>query len=246
MKAIILAAGLGSRLKKITSNKPKALVEVNGKTMLELVIQNLKKQGVTNFLINIHHFGQSIINYLTLNNNFGVNITISDESNQLLDTGGAILKAQYFILGNEPVLVHNVDIISDVNISDLLNCHNKTGSIATLCVRKRDSGRGLLFNNNMHLVGWTNIEKHEFKWVNNVYDEYSLFAFSGIYMISPKFVEEIKQRGKFSIIDTWLEVAKKKYISGFIDSSDTWHDLGTVKKINLAESDNTSSKSIIT
>ena len=231
MKAIILAAGLGSRLKNITSNKPKALVEVNGKTMLELVIQNLKKQGVTNFLINIHHFGESIISYLSENNNFGVSITISDERNQLLDTGGAILKAQYFIEGKEPVLVHNVDIISDVKITDLLNYHTKTRSIATLCVRKRDSGRGLLFNENMHLVGWTNVAKHEFKWVIKTYDYYNLFAFSGIYIISPKFIEEIKQRGKFSIIDTWLQVAKNNSISGFIDSSDTWHDLGTIEKI---------------
>jgi len=238
MKAIILAAGLGSRLNTITSNKPKALVEVNGKTMLELVIQNLKKQGITNFLINIHHFGESIIDYLLENKNFGVSITISDESDQLLDTGGAILKAQNFISGNEPVLVHNVDIISDVKITDLLKFHVKTGSIATLCVRKRESGRGLLFNSEMHLVGWTSIEKNEFKWVNKIYDEYNLFAFSGIYMISPKFVEEIKQKGKFSIIDTWLKVAKSNYISGFIDSSETWHDLGTAEKINLAESDN--------
>jgi len=235
MKAIILAAGLGSRLKNITNNKPKALVEVNGKTMLELVLQNLKKQGVTNFLINIHHFGDSIIDFLALNNNFGVNITISDERDKLLDTGGAILKARNFIKGNEPVFVHNVDIISDVKIIDLLNYHTQSGSIATLCVRKRNSGRGLLFDENMHLVGWTNIEKHQFKWVSNIYKDYNLFAFSGIYIISPEFVNEIKQTGKFSIIDTWLNVAKNNCISGFVDYSQTWHDLGTVEKISVAE-----------
>jgi len=238
MKAIILAAGLGSRLKKITNNKPKALVEVNGKTMLELTIQNLKQQGVTEFLINIHHFGESIIDFLTTHNNFGVSITISDERKKLLDTGGAILKAHSFIKGKEPVLVHNVDIISDIKITNLLNYHVKTGSIATLCVRKRDSGRGLIFNENMHLVGWTNIEKSEFKWVSNIYNNYNLFAFSGIYMISPQFTEEIQQKGKFSIIDTWLKIAKSKYISGYIDSSDIWHDLGTIEKINQAEKNN--------
>ena len=150
MKAIILAAGFGSRLKNITSNKPKALVEVNGIAMLELVIQNLKKQGITDFLINIHHFGESVINFLAINNNFGVNITISDERDQLLDTGGAILKAHSFIKGAESVLVHNVDIISDIRIADLLAYHTKSNSIATLCIRKRESGRGLLFNNEMH------------------------------------------------------------------------------------------------
>ena len=108
MKAIILAAGLGTRLGKLTADKPKALIEFNGKTMLETVIQNLKQQGINKFLINIHHHGQSIISYLNENDNFGVNITISDEREQLLDTGGAILKASDFIKGDEPVLVHNV------------------------------------------------------------------------------------------------------------------------------------------
>ena len=231
MKAIILAAGLGSRLKNITSNKPKALVEVNGIAMLELVIQNLKKQGITDFLINIHHFGESVINFLAINNNFGVNITISDERDQLLDTGGAILKAHSFIKGAESVLVHNVDIISDIRIADLLAYHTKSNSIATLCIRKRESGRGLLFNNEMHLVGWTNIEKQEFRWVNNVCRNYSIFAFSGIYIISPKFTEKMVQKGKFSIIDTWLNMSKNETISGFIDTTDVWHDLGTIEKI---------------
>ncbi|MFK5857597.1 MAG: sugar phosphate nucleotidyltransferase [Bacteroidota bacterium] len=236
MKAIILAAGLGSRLKDLTTSKPKALVEVNGKTMLEIVITKLRDQGITDFLINIHHFGESIIEFLKTKNNFGVNITISDERMQLLDTGGAILKAQNFIRGDEPVLIHNVDIISDVKVSDILKYHNLNNSIATLCVRKRDSGRGLLFNKNMQLVGWTNIEKHQFKWVNKSYTEYNIFAYSGIYLISPKFTNEIKQTGKFSIIDTWLEMANNNIISGFVDTSSTWHDLGTHEKISNAES----------
>ena len=236
MKAIILAAGLGSRLKSITNNKPKALVEVNGIPMLEMVIQNLKNQGIHEFLINIHHFGQSIIDFLTKNNNFDVNITISDERNKLLDTGGAILKAHSFIQGGEPTLVHNVDIISSIKIDDLLNNHIEYNSIATLCVRKRNSGRGLLFNDNMHLLGWTNIEKQNYKWVNNTFNDYNIFAFSGIYLISPDFTKQIKQKGKFSIIDTWLEIAKNNTITGFIDTSDRWHDLGTADKINIVES----------
>jgi len=235
MKAIILAAGLGSRLKKLTQDKPKALIEVNGITMLESVIMKLKNQGITEFLINIHYLGQNIIDFLSNNNNFGVNITISDERQKLLDTGGAILKARHFISGNEPVLVHNVDIISDVNFNELLNNHNDSNCVATLCVRKRDSGRGLLFNNRMHLVGWTNIEKHEFRWVNKKHINYDTFAFSGIYMIAPEFADLITQTGKFSIIDTWLEIAKKNTISGYVDTSIVWHDLGTVEKINIAE-----------
>ena len=235
MKAIILAAGLGSRLKRLTIDKPKALIEVNGITMLESVIVKLKNQGITDFLINIHYLGQNIIDFLTKHNNFGVNITISDERQQLLDTGGAILKAKHFITGNEPVLVHNVDIISDVNINELLKYHNNNNCVATLCVRKRDSGRGLLFNKTMHLIGWTNIEKQEFKWVNKKCIDYNTFAFSGIYMIAPEFVNLITQTSKFSIIETWLDIAKKNIISGYVDTSVKWHDLGTIEKINIAE-----------
>ena len=235
MKAIILAAGLGSRLKKLTIDKPKALIEVNGIAMLESVIMKLKNQGITEFLINIHYLGQNIIDFLSNNNNFGINITISDERKQILDTGGAILKARHFISGNEPVLVHNVDIISDVNINELLKYHNSNNCVATLCVRKRDSGRGLLFNKKMHLVGWTNIEKQEYKWVNKKLIDYNTFAFSGIYIIAPEFADLITQTGKFSIIDTWLEIAKKNTISGYVDTSIVWHDLGTVEKINIAE-----------
>lgn len=235
MKAIILAAGLGSRLKEITEDKPKALVEVNKVTMLERVIVNLKNQGVNRFLINIHYLGQTIIDFLAKNNNFGVNITISDERRQILDTGGAILKARDFIAGNESVIVHNVDIISDTNINDLFISHDKNNSLATLCIRKRKSDRGLLFNGNMQLVGWANMKKHEFKWVNRSIEDYNIFAYSGIYMITPDFVELITQSGKFSIIETWLKLAKNNIISGYIDTSPMWYDLGTAEKIKAAE-----------
>jgi len=235
MKAIILAAGLGSRLKSITKRMPKALVEVNGKTMLEHTIITLKEQGIVDFLINIHHFGQDIIDFVKHNNNFGVNISISDERGKLLDTGGAILKAHDFITGIEPVLVHNVDIVSSVSITDLYNFHTKSNSIATLCVRERESGRGLLFNTNMQLVGWTNTEKNLFRWVDNHLPDYKLFAFSGVYIISPNFTSKIKLTGSFSIIDAWLNMAKNDAISGYIDTSKIWHDLGTFEKIRNAE-----------
>ncbi len=235
MKAIILAAGLGTRLKEITQNIPKALVEVNGKTMLEIALLNLKKQGINNFLINIHHHGKSIIDFLATNNNFGVDITISDERNQLLDTGGAILKAKDFIKGYEPILVHNVDVISDVKIQSLIEYHNTNDSVVTLCVRKRETQRLLLFNKSLFLIGWVNLKTNEFKWVDKSYLNYSKYAFSGIYVISPRFVDLIQQSGKFSIIDTWLEMAMNNILKGYIDTSKQWHDLGTLEKIKIAE-----------
>lgn len=235
MKAIILAAGLGSRLKSMTKNKPKALVEIAGVTMLEMVIQKLKSNGISEILINIHHKGQSIIDFLKSHNNFDINITISDERDELLNTGGAILKAKDFIAGNEPVLVHNVDIISDVNIQDLLIFHLHNKCLVSLCVRKRDTNRMLLFDSEKNLVGWLNNSTGEQKWVTKKPNDYQQLAYSGIYMISPDFPNKITQKGSFSIIDSWLEIAKTNTIKANIDYSDTWHDLGTMERIKNAE-----------
>lgn len=235
MKAIILAAGLGTRLKNITRETPKALVKVNGVTMLETVIKKLVLQGIKEFLVNIHHHGESIINFLKENNNFGVDITISDERQQLMNTGGAILKAKNFILGNESVLIHNVDILSDVNLYELQNYHENNNCMATLCVRKRDTNRYLLFDDNNNLIGWTNRSLNEYKWVSDKVKKYIPLAFSGIYLISPEFVNRITQKGGFSIIGSWLNIAQKDIIKGYIDKSAMWHDLGTVERLIEAE-----------
>lgn len=235
MKAIILAAGLGSRLKDITKLKPKALVEVNGVTMLERVIVKLASQGVKDFLINIHHKGEDIVNFLAKNNNFSLNITISDERSMLLNTGGAILKAKDFIAGDEPILVHNVDIISDIDINRLQEFHIGNNCMASLCVRERDTARYLLFNKQLDLVGWTNSKLNTFKWVSNEVNDYIKLAFSGIYMISPEFVDKIEQVGEFSIIDAWLDIAKDSNIKYYLDDTNTWHDLGTKERIQDAE-----------
>lgn len=235
MKAIILAAGLGSRLKNMTKDKPKALVEINGITMLEMVIQNLKSQGIVEFMINIHHLGQNIIDFLDANNNFDVQITISDERDKLLNTGGAILKATKFIDGNEPVLVHNVDILSDINYQQLFDYHSKNHNLVTLCVRKRDTNRMLLFDNYNNLKGWVNKKTGEQKWVDDSSNNYKQLAYSGIYIIRPEFPDHIKESGSFSIIDSWLEIAKNNTIKAFIDDSQVWHDLGTLERIKNAE-----------
>ncbi len=237
MKAIILSAGLGSRLKDKTSAKPKALVEVAGRTMLESVILKLKDYGITEFLINIHHFGDKIITFLKENDNFGVDIIISDERCKLLNTGGAILAVRNFVAGSEPVLVHNVDVVSNLNIDELLRYHIENKCVATLCVRKRKSTRGLLFDDENNLVGWTNLQKKQFKWVSGVCDNFAVFAFSGIYLISPGFPDLISQVGSFSIIDAWLDIAKNNIIKAKIDNSDVWHDLGTAEKIRIAEAE---------
>ncbi len=234
-KAFILAAGMGTRLEDLTADKPKALVKVNGKPMIQRVIEELKEYGISEFMINIHHHGQQLIEFLDSKNNFNVAIQISDEQEELLDTGGAIAKAGSFFAGNDPVLVHNVDVISAINLKALFDYHIKTNAIATLCVRKRNSSRALLFDDDMLLTGWTNYKTKQFKWVDKPQTDFESFAFSGIFLVEPVFVQHLPMTGRFSIIDAWLKMAGNNKIAGYHDTSHSWFDLGTKEKIAEAE-----------
>jgi len=235
MKAFILAAGVGSRLKPLTENKPKALVDVSGKPMLKGLIERLKTQGFNQLLINVYHFGDMIVDFLKYHNNFGIDITISDEHDQLLDTGGAIVKAGWFFEGDSPVLVHNVDIFSDLNFKDLVEKHQNSKALISLIVRERASSRKLLFDNKMQLTGWRNIKTSEYKWVNEKQKQYYEIAYSGIYVASPDYPEQIKDSGSFSIIPQWLEIAKHHLVKAEIHDEGLWFDLGTIDKIKEAE-----------
>lgn len=234
MKAFILAAGLGSRLGDFTKNKPKALVQLNGQALLGRLIIQLKNQGFDQFLVNIHHHGQMVIDYLEAHQHFGVEIQISDERSGLADTGGAILKARQFFKGNKPVLIHNVDIISEVNLKEMLSFHIKNNAWATLCVRKRDTDRILIFDSKMILKGWKNKNTNEYKWVDMTLSNYLAFAYSGIYYANSDFPEHLTLTGKFSIIDGWLSMVEPDHIRGYLDNSEKWFDLGTPEKIRIA------------
>ena len=235
MKAFILAAGLGTRLGDLTKDRPKALVKINGEELLALTIRRLKEQGFTEIVVNIHHHGEMVMDFLKKHDDFGVPIHISDERDQLLDTGGALVKAAKYLDGDEPVLVHNVDIISEVNFSKLLAFHAERQALSTLCVRERASDRALIFDHQWQLKGWSNNKTGEFKWSTSPVTGYQTYAFSGIYVISPEFIRKINQKGKFSIIDTWLDLAGKNKIAGYLDKSEYWFDLGTSEKIKNAE-----------
>lgn len=235
MKAFILAAGLGSRLAPLTNHQPKAMVEINGQSMLERLILRLQKVGITEILINVHHHANSIIEFINSRNWNGLNIKISDESETLLDTGGAICNAKDFFTGNENILVHNVDIITEVDFSDLQQQHIKNGNLISLCVRNRKSSRGLLFDAENKLCGWTNNSSSEFKWVHRKKDIFQQKAYSGVYLASPDFASKIPFKGSFSIIDAWLKMAETENISAFDDNTENWFDLGTTEKIKNAE-----------
>lgn len=211
MKALILAAGLGTRLRPLTDDRPKALVEVCGRTMLERTFDTLSKAGITDFVVNVHHFAQMIVDYLAENRNFGFNVEISDESDLLRNTGGAIRHAAPYLSGEEMFLVHNVDIMSNLDIAWLIGEASSNGALATLAVSDRKTSRYLLCDESGRLVGWTNVTTGE---VRSPYDNLDVtkcrkVAFSGIHVISGKIFDLLADRPEeFSVIDLYLELCK--------------------------------------
>lgn len=234
MKAMIFAAGLGTRLQPLTNNKPKALVEVNGISILERTINHLIDFGVNEIIINVHHFAEKIIAFLKQNNNFGIKISISDETEMLLETGGGLKKASWFFDNNKPFFVVNGDILSNINLSDLYEFHLNTNAIATLAVRNRETQRYFLFNQENKLCGWKNTKTNEI--IKTQVDEnLNQLAFSGIQVISPEIFKFLTQEGAFSITGTYIELSKNYTISGYKHDQDYWFDLGTIEKLEIAE-----------
>jgi len=234
MKAFILAAGLGTRLFPFTSDKPKALVELNGITLLERAIRKVNELEVSEIIVNVHHFGDQVIDYLNKKKNFNLPLTISDEREELLDTGGAILKARQLLENNGPFLVYNVDVLSSIDLKALMDFHNRKAGIATLSVRERATQRYLVFNPEMLLSGWRNVKTGEERLVRND-KRLTNFAFSGIQIIEPEIFSLITETGKFSLIQLYLRLAKSENIYGYHDQSELWMDLGKPEQLAAAE-----------
>jgi NDP-sugar pyrophosphorylase family protein len=234
LKAMIFAAGLGSRLQGITKNKPKALVELNGKPLLQLCIEKLKRSGVEYMVVNVHHFAGEIVNFLKLNNNFGVQIEISDESDELLDTGGGLVKAATFLNDGESFWAVNTDVFSNIDLHSMRTHHLASGALATLAVRKRETSRYFLFDEFMNLCGWENIktgERIESRKAKSV----KALAFSGIQIIRPEFFSLCPPKDKFSITKSWIELSGQHNIKAYCHDTDYWFDLGTPEMLALAE-----------
>lgn len=237
MNAFIFAAGLGTRLKPLTDSMPKALVPVSGKPLLAHVIEKLKVAGCKKIVINIHHFGDMIVDYVKSQGNFGIDIVFSDERQMLLETGGAI-KHAVELLGNEPFLIHNVDILSNVDIKALWEEHIHSGSAATLLVSKRSSSRALLFNSEGNLTAWTNKTTGEVKTPYESVNIASLeeLAFSGIHVFSPSLFKYFgTYPDKFSIIDFYLNTCKEETIKAFTQERLQLLDVGKLDSLEKAE-----------
>lgn len=218
MKALIFAAGKGTRLKPFTDHHPKALAKINGTPLLERNIQYLKSFGIKDFVINIHHFGDQIAEFLKKNNNFNCNIEISDETDELLETGGGLIFARRFLDHGEDFLIMNADILTNINITDLVNYHKKIKDFATLAVSDRESSRKLLFNDELILRGWLNVQTGEQR-LAEFNKGFKALAFSGVHCINPSIFEKIKRTGKFSVMEEYLDLMLTEQIHGFVHDS---------------------------
>ncbi len=237
MKAMIFAAGLGTRLKPLTDTMPKALVPVAGKPMLEHVINKLKTAGFDEIVINVHHFAEQIIDFLKKNDNFGIQIRISDETEELLDTGGGIQKAAPYF--DEPFLVHNADILSNVDLKAMYNYHLTSGNDATLLVSPRKTVRYLLFNERNRLQGWINKDTLQTKPEGFVYHPkvQKEYAFGGIHVISPTLFKYMSDgwTGKFSIMDFYLKTCHEAQLGGYVKEDLQLIDIGKLDTLAKAE-----------
>ena len=234
MKAMILAAGLGTRLKPFTDKHPKALAIVNGKTLLQINIEYLKKYGIKDIIVNVHHFASQITEKNKKNNSFGINISISDETNEVLETGGGIKNAAWFFNDEKSFLVMNVDILTKMNLQKMIDIHTQNNPIATLAVRDRNSSRCLLLNYKNELCGWRNKNTQEER-ISRMEKDLIEKSFSGIHLLKPTIFEHITQTGKFSIIDSYLEIAKTNIIQCADHTGELLMDVGKPESILEAE-----------
>jgi NDP-sugar pyrophosphorylase family protein len=232
MKGMVLAAGLGTRLRPLTNDRPKALVEVAGRTLLEITLSRLRAAGVNQVIVNVHHFADMVCDYLKSHRNFGMEVEVSRED-ILLDTGGGLKKAAPFFLReatDEPFFLHNVDVISTIDLNRMMQVHKVNRAVATLAVQDRKTSRYLLFNQELQLCG-RRVSDEEPEIVRRSEDLKAL-AFSGIHVISPRLLGMMQEEGAFSIIKTYLELAsREEKILGFRADEFYWRDMGKPESI---------------
>lgn len=234
MKAMVLAAGLGTRLRPLTNDRPKALVKVAGKTLLEITLARLRDFGIREVIVNAHHFADLLIDYLNAHDKFGMRIEVSRE-NVLLDTGGGLKKAAWFFTNDdEPFVLYNVDVLSTIDLSRMAEAHRKSGALATLAVQDRETSRYLLFDDNLQLCGRRAGQDEIARPTPHI----SPLAFSGIHVLSTRIFPLITEDGVFSIIDVYLRLAREgENINAFPADEYYWRDLGKPENITRAEED---------
>jgi MurNAc alpha-1-phosphate uridylyltransferase len=234
MKGMIFAAGLGSRLKPWTDHHPKALAVVNGKSLLQRNVEYLRKHGIDELIINVHHFADQIIGAIEESKGWGSDIIISDETDMVLETGGGLKKAGRYFAGEDDFVVMNADILTDMDISAMIAQHQRSTVLATLAVTRRETSRYFLFDEKQRLSGWCNVKSGEEKIVRNVQPLYKK-AFSGIHVIRRELLSLIEQEGKFSMVDVYLGLAADHTIGSYDHTGTLLVDVGKPESIAEAE-----------
>jgi len=239
MRAMVLAAGMGTRLRPLTNDRPKALVEVAGRTLLDLTLTRLRSFGIHDVIVNVHHFADMVVDYLRANQNFGMQIAVSRED-ALLDTGGGLKKAAWFFLedrSKEPFLLHNVDVLSTIDLERMVAFHKEQQALATLAVQDRVTSRYLLFDEKGQLCGRRAGRSGKPETVRPA-QGLQAFAFSGIHAISPRLLELLTEEGAFSIVASYLRLAANaEKISAFPADEYYWRDMGKPENIAQAAED---------
>jgi len=233
MKGMIFAAGLGSRLKPWTDHHPKALAVVNGKSLLQRNVQYLQSHGVNELIINVHHFADQIIETIAENNGWGSDITISDETDMVLETGGGLKKSGWYFADNDDFVVMNADILTSMDLTAMINQHRSSAALATLAVTRRETSRYFLFDEQQSLAGWRNVKTGEEKIVRDVQPLFQK-AFSGIHVIRRELLSLIEQEGKFSMVDVYLNLAATHVINSYDHTGTLLIDVGKPESLEKA------------
>jgi N-acetyl-alpha-D-muramate 1-phosphate uridylyltransferase len=235
MKAMILAAGLGTRLQPFTLHHPKALAPVNGKSLLQRNIEYLQLHGIRDVIINVHHFADQILEAIATNKGWGSNIVVSDESNEVLETGGGLLKAKHFLETDAHFVLLNVDMLTDMNLTEMITKHTTNNALATLAISDRKSSRAFLFNADLQMCGWQNTVTNEQK-LSRPQENLTPYAFSGLHVIDSRIFTQITQTGKFGMVEVYLDLCKTNNIIGYNHSGCKLLDVGKPECVVLAES----------
>lgn len=233
-RAIIFSAGLGTRFKPWTDTHPKALAVVNDKSLLQRNIEYLQQYGITDVVVNIHHFPQQIIEAIDKNKSWGSNVLISDESDVVLETGGGLLKAKHLLDGDKPFISLNVDILTNLDLHKLMAYHQQHKPLVTFGITNRKSSRVLLFDDDNRLCGWKNLQTGQTK-ISIDKPNLKEMAYSCVVIYEPQIFSLIKQQGKFSIMDSYLDLAAEHIILGYDHSGDNLVDVGKLESVAVAE-----------
>jgi NDP-sugar pyrophosphorylase family protein len=235
MRAMILAAGQGTRLRPFTDHIPKPLVRFKGTPLLEIIIQRLLNTGIEKIVVNVHHMADQVIEFLKSREYYHGRVVISDERDRLMDTGGGVLKASELLDNGEPFIVHNVDVYTNLDFCRMIHVHNSSEALITIAVKKRNTSRSLLFDDQNQLTGWQHNQTRQKKIIRNHSGDLSDYGNSCIYIINPEFFQLVETREPISLTDIYLDLARNHIIKGYIHNQDYWYNLGLYEAFLEAE-----------